>query len=309
MKKKNLFYTLIILMVTLFFLTACGKKEENKQMTITTTFYPMYYFTKEIVGDKADVIMLDDGKTEIHDYEPSAKDIAQIENSKLFVYNSNDMETFVPKLLTSLPKDHKVEIVEAAKGIPLHKAEAKHHEEHEGEHHHDADPHVWLDPVLAKKEVKNIYDGVIKMDPKNKAYYEKNYQTLEKKLDQLNQDFATSMKKCPNKTFITQHAAFYYLAHQYGLTQEAISGIDSTLEPSPKKLAEIQKYMQKHDIHTIFVESGLNPKIAKSIQEATKAKLATLNTLEQVSTKDQKDGADYFSIMQENRKALEKALQ
>ncbi len=131
---------------------------QKEDLTIVTTFYPMYDFTKEIVGDEGNVKLLIPAGTEPHDFEPSAKERAEISDADVFVYNSSDMEFFVDSLKDSVDSKQTL-MIEAAKGIDrLESQEADEHEESEEGHghSHEYDPHVWLDPVLAIKEVRTI---------------------------------------------------------------------------------------------------------------------------------------------------------
>lgn len=158
--KKYLLTATVMIGALLF--AACGNtnKEADKKedLTIVTTFYPMYDFTKEIVGDEGNVKLLIPAGTEPHDFEPSAKERAEISDADVFVYNSSDMEFFVDSLKDSVDSKQTL-MIEAAKGIDrLESQEADEHEESEEGHghSHEYDPHVWLDPVLAIKEVRTI---------------------------------------------------------------------------------------------------------------------------------------------------------
>lgn len=301
--KRKIAYYLLLGMFGMLLLTGCqsqGKSNPSKQNSfeITTTFYPMYYFTKEIVQNKASVKMLTPSNTEPHDYEPSAKDISQIEKSHLFIYNADDLETWVPSVKSVIQTDSSVKMIKASQGISLLKDEE-----------HGNDPHVWLDPVLAKKEVKTIAKAIIKADPKHQAFYRKNERKLLQRLEQLNKEYRTMTQHAKHKTFVTQHAAFSYLAHQYGLTQEAISGIDPEQEPSPKQLAQIEQKVKKQGIRYIYVEEQASSKVAQTVKNATGATLLPLNTLESLSYKEQKEGQNYFTVMNQNLKSLQKSLQ
>lgn len=307
MKKKALLFILLLPL-----LVGCSAKhDENKKLTISTSFYPMYYFTKEIVKDKATVTMVTPSNTEPHDYEPSAKVMANISDSSLFIYNSEAMETWVPNLKKTLADNSNVTFVKASKGIQLTE-ESPNNDVHKNQHEdkeHSLDPHVWLNPVLAKKEVQTITSAIIKKDPDNKETYEKNSAVIQKKLDQLNQQFIQATKNAKHKTFVTQHAAFGYLARQYGLKQKSIAGIDPEQEPTPKELAHIESFVKKEKIHYIYTEETASSKVAKTVKEATDTTLLPLNTLESVSEKEQKEGQNYFTIMENNLNNLKKTLQ
>lgn len=307
--RKIMLLILAIGSITLF--TACGASQENEQKTdgklqVVTTFYPMYDFTKKIVGDNGDVSVLMTGETEPHDYEPSAKDIAKIQDADVFVYNSKEMETWVEAVLDSIDTKKTV-VVEASQGIELMEmTEEADHEDHD--HAHGVDPHIWLDPILAKKEVATIRDSLLKVDPANQESYQKNSDGFMEQLTNLDQQFVAQFKSATQRDFVTQHAAFGYLAARYDLHQVAISGISPDQEPSPAELATIEDFVKAHQVEIIFTEELSSDKIASTIAKATGAELATLNTLEGLSKAQQAAGEDYLSVMETNLANLSKAI-
>lgn len=307
-------------MAVIFTLTACGqtnKQEESGKsdtIKVVTTFYPMYDFAKNVVGDAGDVQLLIPAGTEPHDYEPSAKDIAKITDADVFVYNSHELETWVKDVLENVD-EKKVAVVEAAGSIDLmaggahdhdHEEEEADHDEHD--HDHELDPHVWLDPVLAQKEVEAIRDALVKKYPEQKATFEKNAAAYIEKLKALDTEYQEAFKDAKNKTFVTQHAAFGYLAKQYGLTQESIAGISPDQEPSPSRLAELKKYIKEHNVSVIYFETSASSKVAETLARETDVELAVLNPLESITQKEQDKGEDYISVMKANLEALKKSI-
>lgn len=305
MKKLSL---IISVLTILLVLAACGNSgsSSSKKLQVVTTFYPMYDFTKNITGNNADIHMLIEAGTEPHDYEPSAKDIAKIEEADFFVYNSNDMETWVPKVLKNIDRK-KTTVIEASKGIKLLEG-VEEEEEHGDDHGHAHDPHVWLSPALAQKEVATIEAGLKKADKKRTSTYEKNAKTYTAKLEKLDNDFKDGLKGAKNRDFVTQHAAFQYLAKEYDLHQIAIAGLSPDQEPSPKRLAELQKFVKKHDTKIIYFEEVASPKIAQTLADETGAKMEVLSPIEGITAKEQKQGIDYISYMEDNLKALQKTI-
>jgi len=307
-------------MAVIFTLTACGqtnKQEESGKsdtIKVVTTFYPMYDFAKNVVGDAGDVQLLIPAGTEPHDYEPSAKDIAKITDADVFVYNSHELETWVKDVLENVD-EKKVAVVEAAGSIDLmagaahdhdHDEEEADHDEHD--HDHELDPHVWLDPVLAQKEVEAIRDALVKKYPEQKATFDKNAAAYIEKLKALDTEYQEAFKDAKNKTFVTQHAAFGYLAKQYGLTQESIAGISPDQEPSPSRLAELKKYIKEHNVSVIYFETSASSKVAETLARETDVELAVLNPLESITQKEQDKGEDYISVMKANLEALKKSI-
>lgn len=314
MKNKKIMGFSILLLSILFVVAGCGNKQETaktNKLQVVTTFYPMYDFTKNVVGDNGEVSVLMKAGTEPHDYEPSAKDIAKIADSDVFVYNSEEMETWVGSVLKNIDTKKTV-VIDASKEIKLlegsHEEEDEDHDhDHEG-HSHAHDPHVWLDPVLAKEEVNAIKEGLIQADKTNKASYEKNAKTYSDKLDALNEKFEVGLKDAKNRTFVTQHAAFAYLAARYDLKQVAISGISPDQEPSPAKLAELNDFVKENNIKVIYFEETASPKIAKTLAKETGATLAVLSPIEGITKEDQDQGIDYIKVMENNLKALQETI-
>ncbi|MFS1279264.1 metal ABC transporter substrate-binding protein [Enterococcus lactis] len=310
--KKYLLTATVMIGALLF--AACGNtnKEADKKedLTIVTTFYPIYDFTKEIVGDEGNVKFLIPAGTEPHDFEPSAKERAEISDADVFVYNSSDMEFFVDSLKDSVDSKQTL-MIEAAKGIDrLESQEADEHEESEEghDHAHEYDPHVWLDPVLAIKEVRTIAGELGEKYPDKKEIFTKNADAYIKKLEALDQKYSEELKNATNRTFVTQHAAFAYLANQYNLEQVAISGVSPDQEPTPSRLAELKEFVKKNNIKVIYFEENASSKVAETLSNETGVKLEVLNPLESLTNEQIKAGENYISVMEKNLEALKESI-
>ena len=171
------------------------------------------------------------------------------------------------------------------------------------------DPHIWLSPRLAKQEVNKILEGFKKADQQNSKYYETNAQILNEQLDELNMQYKKSLANCQKKDFITSHAAFGYLAHEYGLNQVAITGVSPDEEPSAQKLAELADFVTKNNIKYIFFESLVSPKLSQTLALETGTKTLVLDPLEGIPQEEMQKGSTYMSIMQINLNNLQTALE
>lgn len=276
------------------------------QVKVIASFYPMYDFTKNIVGDEGEVSLLIGSGVEAHGYEPSAKDMAIIQEADAFVYNNENMETWVPKLESTIDKD-KVKMIKATEGMVLLPGsdEEEHDHDHSGEgHSHELDPHVWLAPSLAIKEVESIRDQLVTAFPAKKEAFEANAKAYITKLTALDETYKKELSVAKQKTFVTQHAAFSYLALEYGLTQVPISGISPDVEPSPSRLAELTTFVKENDIKNIYFEANASAKIAETLSKETGVQLLVLNPLESLTKEQMDKGEDYISVMNENLAAL-----
>lgn len=202
--------------------------------------------------------------------------------------------------------DHDHDHATEAKDAHDHATDAKEEEhEHEGEY----DPHVWLSPENAKKEMENIKNAFVALDPANADTYKKNYEDNAKKFDELDAEYKKELKPYKGRHIIVAHEAFGYLCANYGLEQVGIEGLSPDSEPSPKKMAEIVEFAKKNDIKTVFYEELVSPKVSEAVAKEAGAKTSMLNPLEGLSQKEIDEGKDYVSVMKSNLKNLLDAFQ
>lgn len=266
------------------------------KLRVCASFYPMYDFASKVGGDKADVTIMVPAGTEPHDWEPSTLDIVALEKADVFVYNGAGMEGWAQDILSSLGSKS-LYAVEASKGATFITEGAS------------SDPHVWLDPRIARAELGNIKDAFAAADPGNASYYEANYEKYAAEFDALDADMRTALSACPKKDIVVAHQAFSYLCAAYGLNQIAIEGVSADAEPDPARMAEIVDLVKQKGVNTIFFEELITPKVAQSIADETGAGVAVLNPLEGLSDEERAAGDDYISVMRSNLEQLKKALE
>ncbi len=317
-------------------LAGCKSKgvtdSKTKKLNIVASFYPMYDFAKKVAGDYADITCLVPAGTEPHDWEPSTKDMKTIQEADLLVYNGAGMEHWVQDVLDGLGKDTTLVAVEASQGIELRKLdededEHDHEHDHEDEHkdeddhdheddhehghghdHGDTDPHVWLSPVNAIAEMKNICDALVKADSAHKDLYEDNFKKAQADFETLDGKYRKQLDPLPNKTIVVSHEAFGYMCDAYGLEQMPIEGVEADAEPNAQQMKEIADFVKEHNVKTIFSEELVSPKVAQAIADATGATVRELNPLEGLTDEQLKNGEDYISVMNANLKELVDAL-
>ncbi|WP_341347252.1 metal ABC transporter substrate-binding protein [Paenibacillus sp. FSL H3-0469] len=186
---------------------------------------------------------------------------------------------------------------------------AEHEHDHDHDHDHGGlDPHVWLDPVMAIREVKTIEAALSAAFPGNAAAFHANSDAYIAKLEKLDQDFRAGLQNTKRKDFITQHAAFGYLAQQYGLTQVPIAGLSPEQEPSAAQMAKIVEFAKANKVTTIFFETLVSSSVADTIAQEIGAKTAVLNPIEGLTEEDAAHNQDYLSLMRQNLEALIQAL-
>lgn len=309
MKKNTAISLLVIVIVSIiasfFYKGSFNKKLQSNlkaenNISVAASFYPLHFFASQIAGNKAHVINLTPAGAEPHDFEPSTKDVGIIEDSDLVLINGVGFEPWAEKIKANL-KNSSVKFEPIAEGL------ANMEIVEEGELIRD--PHVWLDPVLAKQQVLKISQLFIQIDPQNKLIYEMNSKDLTNQLEELNRQFEQGLSQCSQKEFITSHSAFAYLASRYGIKQVSIAGLSPDQEPSPKELAQVTTFAKSNNVKYIFFETLVSPRLSQAVAQEIGAQTLVLNPLEGIEEEEQKAGRNYFTIQAENLKNLKIALQ
>lgn len=274
-------------------------RNDNTKLQVTASFYPWYFFASVIGGDKANVTNITPVGSEPHNYEPSAGDIARIERGSMIILNGY-VENWGDKMKDNL-KNTNVAVVVVGEGLFTQK-------ETEGDKT-NIDPHIWLAPQLVKNSIKKITQGYIQIDPKNSSYYETNEKQIQDKLEVLDHQYKNGLATCKYRDIITSHAGFNYLASSYKLHQVSIAGLTPDSEPSAQKLTEIVKFAKKYNLKYIFFESLVSPKLSETIASEIGAQTLVLNPLEGMTSTEFRQGKNYFTVMEDNLKNLQKALE
>lgn len=271
------------------------------EINVVTSFYIPFDFTKNVGGDRVKITNLVSVGAEPHDYEPTPKDIQTIESAQVFIYNGAGFESWVPRTLASVKNKDKLIVVEATKGLPLRKAP-------EGEEEFAFDPHVWLDPILAKEMAKNIAAGLTQADSASKSVYETNLKNFQAKLDALDSKIKQGLSKCKHKALIISHQFFDYVGARYNLQIESLSGLEPG-EPTPQRLAELIQFGKEKNLKYVFAEPLSESKAIATLARELGAKILTLDPIEGLTEEEEKAGANYLSLMSENRESLRVGLE
>lgn len=320
--RKGIFILFLFMFATLPIFSGCAAKDENTQETsqtnegekiqVFTTLFVTTDFSQKIGGDLVTVTNLVPPGMSPHDYEPTAKDMAALINGDVFVYNGAGLEGWVEKVVENL-NGKNVKIVNTSEHVSLLEGVHNHDEEEheEGEHEEDThavDPHIWTSPLNALKQAEEIKNALVEIDPSHSATYEANFKQLEESLIALDEQYKNELKNVKRKEFFVSHAAFGYLANQYGLTQISISGLIPADEPSPSELAGIIKQAKELEVKYILFDPTDVTKISEMVANEIGAKTAILHPVGSLSPKEIEEGQDYLSIMERNLSTLKTAL-
>jgi len=282
---------------------------DSTKIQAIASFYPLYDFSKQVGQDKVDVQLLVPKGVEPHDWEPTIQDVQLMQKSNLIIINGIGFENWVDSLEEL---NYSGNIVDTSDGIIIpdseiideHETDEHEPDEHElDEHIHESgDPHIWLNPVLAKIQVKNIADAFSKQDPENRQFYQTNAKNYIVKLDSLDNKIRKELSTC-SRDFIAFHDAFSYFANEYDLHQHTIiSSNDPHGEPTAKTLENVINTARELQIKIIFTEETVDTRVSKVIANEIGGKILVLSPIEIG------DDENYISRMIQNFENLKEAL-
>jgi zinc transport system substrate-binding protein len=273
----------------------------TEKIKIVAGFYPLAYAAEGIAGALADVVSLAGPGVEPHDLELTPGDVAKINDADLVVY----IPEFIPALDAVVKTLDQSKVIDASQGISLISGDSHSHEgeeSHSEEGHSDqsaTDPHIWLNPnnmVLIGNSIAKALNALT-----SDSAIDENRSNFENALTTLATDYFTKLANCSIKALVVSHEAFGYIASAYGFEQVGISGLSPEAEPSPARLAEVAKIAKAENATTIYYESLVDPKVAKTLADELKITATMLDPLESPPA-----SGDYLSVMQQNLDTLVK---
>ena len=252
----------------------------EKQLRVVTTFLPGYCIAANVAGSHARVENLLPGNVSLHDYQLSPGDLGRLSNADLVLVNGLGMETFLDRALRNLKPGTKNKIVTLTAG--LHSELIHQGAQHRAEpgHDHAHDPHVWLDPRLMARCVKNVVSALQKADPANTDAYGKNGAAYIKELHALDADLEKQLAPVKNVPFVTYHDAFRYFIRRYGLTLAGVVEQVPEIPPSAREMSSLLKTIREKKVKALFTEPGERSRLAQRIAEDAGIKLGVLDPLE-----------------------------
>jgi zinc transport system substrate-binding protein len=274
---------------------------------VVASFFPLYDFSRQVAGDRAEVVALVPPGVEPHDWEPSPKDVGEVRKATLFVFNGAGFEQAADRILKEIAGRGPLP-VDTTAGIALLEAGDADAPGHDKKEDRAKDPHVWLDPVLAQSQVDAILAGLVQVDPPGKPAYDANARRYKAALAALHDAFVGGLKACARRDVVTSHAAFAYLTRRYGLNQVPVMGIAPESEPSPADMARLVRFARKARVKYIFFESLVSPKLAETLAREVGAKTLVLNPVEGLTNEEVAAGKDYIALMRVNLENLRTAL-
>ncbi len=295
MNKKRAFAFIALLCAFVFLISSCDNAQNKTEdvddgLTIVATIFPQYDFARAIVGDLGTVTMMMSPESESHTYEPSLRDIADVEEADIFIYTGSGIDTWAEDIAALFGDE--IISVSTADAVTLIMDD-------DGDEY---DEHIWTSPKNAKSILSLILEAIVKADPDNAETYRQRAAEYEEQLDALDEELQAVSEELSDKTVvIADRFPFKYLFDEYEINYiAALDGCSSDSEPSPSVIAEMITTVSDGNIPYIYIVEFSEGKTASLISEATGCNVLTLHSCHNVSNEDFDAGVTYIDIMRQN---------
>jgi len=308
--KNFIFYTIILFALSAFFVTGCEplKKADNRIIVVCTVF-PLYDWTKEIAKDCEDieVILLEDDGTDMHSYQPTAKDLVYIEDCDVFIYIGGESEEWAKEFSKKNPSESRLDIClmdEISSDILLENSEGIILTEEEEEEAYDE--HIWLS---LKRSIKcvDVIGNALKSRTSYPDKIAEGKTSYTEKLTEVDKEYEDYFSSNPRTLIIADRFPFRYMAEDYGFDYlAAFPGCGSESSISFTPVVELSEGLKESNENAVFITESGNEELANTVieQSGKDAKVIVLDSLQSVNIKKIEEGASYYSLMKSNLDAL-----
>lgn len=269
---KHLFKSLSVIALGLATLQAEAK------FKVVTTFTVIQDIAQNVAGDAATVESITKPGAEIHEYEPTPKDIVKAQSADLILWNGLNLERWFERFFQNIKDKPAVVVTEGITPLSIY----------EGPYKDAPNPHAWMSPSNALIYVENIKNALVKYDPQNADAYQKNAATYAEKIKQLDKPLREKLAQIPadQRWLVTSEGAFSYLAKDYDLKEGYLWPINAEQQGTPQQVRKLIDLVKKNHIPVVFSESTVSAKPAQQVAKESGAKYGGVLYVDSLSAAD-----------------------
>ena len=269
---KHLFKSLSVIALGLATLQAEAK------FKVVTTFTVIQDIAQNVAGDAATVESITKPGAEIHEYEPTPKDIVKAQSADLILWNGLNLERWFERFFQNIKDKPAVVVTEGITPLSIY----------EGPYKDAPNPHAWMSPSNALIYVENIKNALVKYDPQNADTYQKNAAAYAEKIKQLDKPLREKLSKIPadQRWLVTSEGAFSYLAKDYDRKEGYLWPINAEQQGTPQQVRKLIDLVKKNHIPVVFSESTVSAKPAQQVAKESGAKYGGVLYVDSLSAAD-----------------------
>ncbi len=272
-------FSTFISALCLFFsaVTTVQATSDNK-FTVVTTFTVIADMAKNVAGDAAEVKSITKAGAEIHNYQPTPRDILKAQNANLILWNGLNLELWFEKFFHNLSDVPSVVVSDGINPMGIS----------EGPYSGKPNPHAWMSPNDALIYVDNIRKALVKYDPDNAAIYNTNAASYSNEIKAAIEPIRLTIAAIPEEKrwLVTSEGAFSYLARDFDLKELYLWPINADAQGTPKQVKKVIDSVKEHNIPAIFSESTVSASPAQQVARETPAQYAGVLYVDSLSKAD-----------------------
>lgn len=251
--------------------------QANAKFKVVTTFTVIQDIAQNVAGNAATVESVTKPGAEIHEYEPTPKDIVKAQSADLILWNGLNLERWFERFFQNIKDKPAVVVTEGIQPLSIY----------EGPYKDAPNPHAWMSPSNALIYIENIKNALVKYDPQNAAVYEKNAADYAQKIKQLDEPLRAKLAQIPEEQrwLVTSEGAFSYLAKDYNLKEGYLWPINAEQQGTPQQVRKVIDLVRKNNIPVVFSESTISAKPAQQVAKESGAKYGGVLYVDSLSAK------------------------
>jgi len=276
---------------------------DHGKLIVVASFYPLAYMSEQIGGEHAIVVCLIQPGNDVHNWQPSTKQLVAANEADVIVYNGAGLDGWMQDVILPAINTQGKTVVDTTDGVDLLRSTDP---TEDGLY----DPHTWVSPYVAAQQAEHIFDAMAEKDPANRDYYTANWVTLKAELDGLDSSYREQLSnRTKNDIFVT-HDAFGYIAARYGFVQHGILGLSADEQPSTQTIVEIVDDMESTGVYTFYLEPGYSDVYVQTVREELSSRTGRgVKVLELYHMDGPLEGRDYLQQMEKNLENLRLGLE
>jgi manganese/iron transport system substrate-binding protein len=243
-----------------------------------TTFTVIADIARNVAGDAAEVESITKAGAEIHNYQPTPRDIVKAQDADLILWNGLNLETWFERFFRNLSNIPSAVVSDGLKPIGIA----------EGPYTGKPNPHAWMSPTDVKIYVDNIAKAFSEHDAANAAVYAANAIAYKAKIDATVEPLRAELAALPEERrwLVTSEGAFSYLIRDFGLKELYLWPINADQQGTPQQVRKVIDQVIAHKIPAIFSESTISASPAQQVARETGAKYGGVLYVDSLSEAD-----------------------
>lgn len=248
---------ILSLMACLLLASAPVQAQAPEKMKVVTSFTVIADIARNVAGDAAIVESITRPGAEIHDYQPTPKDIARARNARLILWNGMNLERWFERFMKDIKGAQSIIVSEGVTPLSIY----------EGPYSGKPNPHAWMSTENALIYVENIRKAFVAHDPAQAETYNRNAREYAQKISALKSDLKKTLAAIPEarRYLVTSEGAFSYLARDLGLQEIYLWPVNADQQGTPQQVRRVIDKVRTHNIPVVFSESTVSDKPARQV--------------------------------------------